>query len=50
MGGIQLFIPLSPKHLLYTQVGGRPPVRGTVLSHEEAQLMQETWCPRTGAG
>ncbi|MEX5540330.1 DUF4238 domain-containing protein [Pseudomonas poae] len=38
--GIQLFIPLSPKHLLYTKVGARPPVRGTVLSHEEARFIR----------
>jgi hypothetical protein len=40
MKGIQLFIPLSPKHLLYTQVGMRPALRGTVLSHEKAYFIR----------
>ena len=39
-GGTQLFIPLSPKHLLYTQVGVRPSIRGTILSHDEARFIR----------
>ena len=27
--GTEIFMPLSPRHLLYTQVGKRPPLRGT---------------------
>lgn len=40
MRGVQLFMPLSPKHLLYAQGGVRPPLRGTVLSHEEAHFIR----------
>lgn len=33
-------MPLGPKHLLYTAVGGHPPARGTVLTTEIARLFQ----------
>ena len=33
--GSELLMPLSPQHLLYTQVGGQPPQRGTRCSTEE---------------
>jgi hypothetical protein len=35
--GTEIFLPLSPRHLLYTRIGYRPPERGFVL-------------PRTAAG
>jgi len=38
--GTEIFMPLSPRHLLYTRIGSRPPVRGTVLSDELAQGLQ----------
>lgn len=38
--GSQLFLPLSPKHLLYTRVGTRPPQRGTQLSIDEAKFFR----------
>lgn len=38
--GTEIFMPLSPKHLLYARVGYRPPARGTVLSEELAHWFQ----------
>lgn len=38
--GTMIFLPLSPKHLLYAQVGQRPPVRGTILGHQEAAFIR----------
>ncbi|MNF39085.1 hypothetical protein D3C84_200490 [compost metagenome] len=29
-----LFMPLSPRHLLYTQIGSKPPARGTVVADD----------------
>ena len=34
--GTRLFMPLSPKHLLFARVGSRPPQRGTTLSLADA--------------
>jgi len=33
--GTEIFIPLSPKHLMYTKIGSSPPARGTVLSFDQ---------------
>lgn len=38
--GSQLFLPLSPKHLLYTRVGTRPPQRGTTLNIDDAKFFR----------
>jgi hypothetical protein len=38
--GTEIFMPLSPRHLLYTAVGRRSPARGTILSLEVASLFQ----------
>lgn len=38
--GTEIFLPLSPRHLLYTKIGSRPPPRGTVVSAEFADLFQ----------
>ena len=38
--GTRLFIPLSPKHLLYACVGFRPPQRGTTLSLYDAAFLR----------
>ncbi len=38
--GTEIFMPLSPSHLLYTQIGKRPPFRGTQLSKEKAQMIR----------
>ena len=38
--GTELFMPLSPKHLLYTKIGSRPPLRGTILSVEQTRLIR----------
>lgn len=38
--GTEIFMPLSPEHLLYTRVGHRPAARGTVLSPKNAQDLQ----------
>ena len=37
----EILLPLDPGHLLYTKVGARPPPRGTGLTVEEAQVMQQ---------
>lgn len=34
--GVQIILPLSPKHLLYTRLGVRPPPKGTTLNWQEA--------------
>jgi len=38
--GTEIFMPLSPRHLLYARVGHNPPPRNTVLSYEMAQQFQ----------
>jgi len=38
--GTEIFMPISPKHLLYTQVGSRPPQRGTQFSSEQAEIIR----------
>ncbi|MFA7891482.1 DUF4238 domain-containing protein [Pseudomonas putida] len=38
--GTTLFMPLSPKHLLFTSVGSQPPQRGTTLSLEDAAFFR----------
>jgi hypothetical protein len=35
-----IFLPLSPTHLLYTCVGNRPQARGTKVDHQTAQLIR----------
>jgi hypothetical protein len=37
--GTDIFMPLSPRHLLFTQVGKRPPQRGTQLSLDKAKMI-----------
>jgi len=37
--GTNIFMPLSPRHLLFTQVGRRPPPRGTQLSLDKAKMI-----------
>lgn len=36
--GTEIFLPLDPRHLLYTQVGKRPPQRGSVMNDSQAAL------------
>jgi hypothetical protein len=36
----QLFMPIGPRHLLYTIVGQRPPARGTQLTTHQAEYFQ----------
>jgi hypothetical protein len=38
--GTEIFLPLSPRHLLYTKIGTEPPRRGEVLSAELATCFQ----------
>ncbi len=38
--GTEIFMPLTPKHLLYTKVGERPPPRGHVVPTWLAELLQ----------
>lgn len=35
-----IIMPISPKHLLFTQVGTAPPMRGTILSFNEARQIR----------
>lgn len=39
--GTEIFMPLSPTHLMYTQIGSKPPTRGTVLSERVATDLQK---------
>lgn len=36
----EILLPLSPHHLLYTQIGVRPPRRGTVLPYNQVHLIR----------
>jgi hypothetical protein len=38
--GTEIFMPLSPHHLIYTRIGRKPPARGTVLSEGAAACVQ----------
>jgi hypothetical protein len=38
--GTEIFLPLDSRHLLYTQVGQRPPLRGHVVSISKAKLIR----------
>jgi len=38
--GTCIFMPLGPEHLLYTQVGKRPPLRGERMTEEHAALVR----------
>lgn len=38
--GTEIFLPLGPRHLLYTKVGERPPRRGSVVPHATALMMR----------
>jgi hypothetical protein len=38
--GTEIMLPLDPKHLLYTQIGQRPPERGSVVSLAHAKLIR----------
>ena len=39
--GTEIMLPLSPKHLLYTQVGKRPQPRGWTFPNEHTQILQK---------
>lgn len=38
--GTEIFLPLDPRHLLYTKVGCRPPRRHSVLARAEAESIR----------
>jgi hypothetical protein len=38
--GTEIFLPLSPHHLMYTQIGYRPPERGFVLPRPAAEFIR----------
>ena len=37
--GTAIFLPLGPHHLLFTTIGLRPPIRGTIISHASAEAV-----------
>lgn len=39
--GTYIFMPLGPQHLLFTEVGKKPPTRGTVVSQEMATRIRQ---------
>jgi hypothetical protein len=39
--GTEIFIPLSPQHLMYTQIGYIPPLHGTIISIDTAIYFQK---------
>ncbi len=38
--GTEILLPLSPQHLLYTQVGQCPPRRGSVFTREQTTILR----------
>jgi hypothetical protein len=38
--GTEIFLPLDPRHLLYTKVGERPPRRGSVVPRAVALMIR----------
>jgi hypothetical protein len=38
--GTEILLPISPRHLIYTQVGHRPPPRGEVLSRDKTETIR----------
>jgi hypothetical protein len=38
--GTEIFLPLDPRHLLYTQVGKHPPRRGSIVPHDKAEMIR----------
>lgn len=38
--GTEILLPLSPRHLLYTRVGERPPQRGAKVERSQAEMIR----------
>jgi hypothetical protein len=38
--GTEIFLPLSPQHLMYTQIGNRPPRRGERMQPAQADIVR----------
>ena len=38
--GTEIFLPLSPRHLLYTKVGAYPPRRGSIVPCAKADMIR----------
>ena len=38
--GTEIMLPLSPRHLLYTQIARKSPQRGTVMNTQQAELVR----------
>ncbi len=38
--GTEILLPLSPHHLLYTQIGQRPPRRGKIMARAHAEMIR----------
>lgn len=34
--GTEILLPISPRHMLYTKIGSKPPLRGSVIAAEKA--------------
>jgi hypothetical protein len=39
--GSEIMLPLGPKHLLYTQIGTRPPRRGSIFPHPQTAMIRK---------
>lgn len=37
----EILLPLSPKHLMYTKIGAKPPMRGTILSGDMSYFIRK---------
>jgi len=38
--GTEIFLPIGPQHLLFTQIGKRPPLRGEIMPAHQASIVR----------
>lgn len=38
--GSEILFPLGPHHLMYTQIGGKPPIRGETMPPQQAEIVR----------
>jgi len=38
--GTEILFPITPNHLMYTKIGERPPLKGTIVPEELAEMFQ----------